>query len=456
MTSEFFEGSAGCGKTHNLIERTRELVEEGVLAQGQRILALTFMNGARRRLEASLSKHAELRRKFECKTVDVFARTVASRRRSQLANCTAEVEAAEKLNQFDSICYLAAHLLQSPRVAQWIAASYPLVVIDEAQDLDPYRLPILQGLSSRCAILAAADEFQCLNDGMDTSPVVEWLNSFDGYIRLDGCRRTSQSGILTAAHAVRSGGDLTAGLTKHRKYPTWRAPGFKLIELPARAPFLAWTVSNELKDFRGSVAILTPDTTDKVIRDALGIVCEREWTYKKTNPDVTFGPFAVEWDVKEQDRAEELCKQLELPDMCSIVHIEEAALAEPALLRVRQRMERAMRVRGERTFSSDRVSEMISDAVRDVSRFGGRRGPRRTAMSIHRAKNREFNNVLVLWPYGATGGEDHLRRLLYNAITRAQEKCTVIVLGKNRLRAAPFAPAENDAQPSADTSRSIR
>jgi hypothetical protein len=30
--------------------------------------------------------------------------------------------------------------------------------------------------------------------------------------------------------------------------------------------------------------------------------------------------------------------------------------------------------------------------------------------------------------------------LLYNGITRAQNHCTVIVLGQNRMNAPPFAP----------------
>jgi superfamily I DNA/RNA helicase len=62
-------------------------------------------------------------------------------------------------------------------------------------------------------------------------------------------------------------------------------------------------------------------------------------------------------------------------------------------------------------------------------------------MTIQRAKNREFANVIVLWPHSATGSPEHLRRLLYNAITRAQSHCSVIVLGQGRLSAPPFTAA---------------
>jgi hypothetical protein len=45
MIFDFFEGAAGTGKTHNLVERAAELVRGGVLGDGYRLLALTFMNG---------------------------------------------------------------------------------------------------------------------------------------------------------------------------------------------------------------------------------------------------------------------------------------------------------------------------------------------------------------------------------------------------------------------------
>jgi len=74
------------------------------------------------------------------------------------------------------------------------------------------------------------------------------------------------------------------------------------------------------------------------------------------------------------------------------------------------------------------------------SRLGFRQQRGHLVMTIQRAKNREFPNVIVLWPHTATGGAEHLRRLLYNGITRAQNHCTVIVLGQNRINAPPFAP----------------
>ena len=68
MTFDFFEGAAGTGKTYNLVGRARELVEDGVLGEGHKLLALTFMNGARRRLDARLGENPAFRRRFDCQT----------------------------------------------------------------------------------------------------------------------------------------------------------------------------------------------------------------------------------------------------------------------------------------------------------------------------------------------------------------------------------------------------
>ena len=45
-------------------------------------------------------------------------------------------------------------------------------------------------------------------------------------------------------------------------------------------------------------------------------------------------------------------------------------------------------------------------------------------------KNREFENVVIVWPYGVTGSAEKQRRLLYNAITRAKNNCIVLDLRK--------------------------
>jgi superfamily I DNA/RNA helicase len=61
-------------------------------------------------------------------------------------------------------------------------------------------------------------------------------------------------------------------------------------------------------------------------------------------------------------------------------------------------------------------------------------------MSIHQAKNREFDRVVVLWPYEVSGSDERKRRLAYNAITRARHEAHVIVQSEGRVKQPPFVP----------------
>jgi hypothetical protein len=201
MTFDFFEGAAGTGKTHNLVGRAGKIVQDGILGEGHKLLALTFMNGARRRLDARLGENPAFRRRFDCQTFDVFARTVASRRRSLI---TSAMQAqADALSEFDGPCALAAGLLENEAVQKWVARSFPLILVDEAQDLDEHRMRVLQGLSPSCRIVAAADAFQCLHNGRDTAPLMGWLGratpARDGMISLSDAELAA---VMEAARPI--------------------------------------------------------------------------------------------------------------------------------------------------------------------------------------------------------------------------------------------------------------
>jgi superfamily I DNA/RNA helicase len=60
------------------------------------------------------------------------------------------------------------------------------------------------------------------------------------------------------------------------------------------------------------------------------------------------------------------------------------------------------------------------------------------AMTIQQAKNREFDHVVVIWPYTIPNNDEQKRPLLYNAITRAQRSCLVLVQARELLEAPPF------------------
>lgn len=443
MTFDFFEGAAGTGKTHNLVGRAGEIVQDGALGEGHKLLALTFMNGARRRLDARLGENPAFRRRFDCQTFDVFARTVAARRRSLITQAM-QVQ-ADALNQFDGPCALAASLLEEEAVRKWVARSFPLVLVDEAQDLDEYRMGILQGLAPSCRIVAAADAFQCLHNGRDTTPLMGWLEGAGQTHRLTLVRRTNQQGLLAAALAVREGRDVKAVLAArtHNNRTTWNGPGFRLMDAPAtnaNHALLAWAIANDIAQRQGPVVILTPDARNTIIRATLATVQTKQHTRKN---GAIFGPYPHAWDRHDDEEADALLADITLPANASYTDLR--TLLTPlagsaAIAQVISRVDRLRRAHGQASFTPVHVVEYVRESVRNRSRlgFGQHRG--HLAMTIQRAKNREFPNVIVLWPHTATGSPEHLRRLLYNAITRAQNHCTVIVIGQGRLNAPPFAP----------------
>lgn len=63
---------------------------------------------------------------------------------------------------------------------------------------------------------------------------------------------------------------------------------------------------------------------------------------------------------------------------------------------------------------------------------------RLSAMTIHQAKNREFDGVIVIWPYQVAGDGDQKHRLLYNALTRAKVWSLTLVQGGQPTDDGPF------------------
>jgi superfamily I DNA/RNA helicase len=426
------------------VGRADELVQGDALGDGHKLLALTFMNGARRRLNARLGENPAFRRRFECQTFDVFARMLATRRRSLIT--PGQQELAATLNAFDGPCSLAASLLEDEPVRQWVARAFPLVVVDEAQDLDDHRMRILQGLSQSCRIVAAADAFQCLTDKRDTAPLMGWLERAGHTHRLTQPRRTQQQGLLAAALAVREGRNIKAVLTANafKNRTTWNGRGFRLLEAPAtnaNPALLSWSIANEIAQRQGPFAILTPDAGNAIIRAALNTVQTKQ--YKRDN-GATFGPYRHEWDHHDAEEADALLADIPLPELANYPDLRVILMplaGHSDIAQALSRMDRLRRVQGQTRFAAGQVREFVYESVRNRSRLGFRPHRGHVAMTIQRAKNREFANVIVLWPHSVTGSPEHLRRLLYNAITRAQNHCTVIVLGQGRLSAPPFAPA---------------
>jgi len=91
------------------------------------------------------------------------------------------------------------------------------------------------------------------------------------------------------------------------------------------------------------------------------------------------------------------------------------------------------RTRGRTEFSRADIEVVITRQVAVRRQRYGSDNYDFAAMTVQQAKNREFEGVFVLWPYQIGGDAEHKRRLLYNALTRAQRWCTVVAQNADLL-----------------------
>lgn len=408
MTVRAFTGGAGCGKTHKLMESLSAYLDATPLQVGQKVLALTFMHGSRRRLEERLGMLQNLKGKTECKTIDSFAWGLVRRWRS-LAAALGFVNIAP--SEYESVCEAASSLTQVKEVQNWVAATFPILIVDEAQDMTLNRLGLVAGLANRLEVFVAADEFQCLSEELRPNPACAWLSQVCAPEELTQPRRTNVDELLNAGGAIRAG----------------QAPKSGKFFVVARAPTSAlagsWINSN-LSWYGGgkSVAIITPTHGD-FARGALA------WAAANKNKKGA-GPYNIAWEQSETKAATEYLATIELMDQAdapSIAAVLTAAGDARTARDVIEWLEIQRRTKAKVEFSKDEVVKLVEQS------FSQRRQSRRSevrgwkGMTVHGAKNREFDCVIVLWPAAVGGSDDQKRRLLYNAVTRAKERCVVLV-----------------------------
>lgn len=418
MSVTVFSGGAGCGKTYQLMQRLAALIEARPLKDVEKVLALTFMHGARRRLDDRLASVPGLGGRYECGTLDSFASRIVRRWQSLAVHLGARIPID---TQYDEICAVAALVLARPEVVRWVKASFPILVIDEAQDLSPSRLSIVQCLATELTALIAADEFQCLNEELRPNPAWEWLSTQEDHIALEQPMRTRVASLLDAAAAVRGG----------RAVPTGK--GFT-VSPTATAPMAGGYLNTRIAGLKGGgLAIITPS----IKHFAEGVVT---WSSTKTNSR-GMGPYPIAWEKSETRAADIAMEGLALPHEATPAQALAAiqALHDQALVReVALWLDRLSRTRGPAVITREALAERIQMIYANRRRFQRPVDRGLRAMSVHGAKNREFEHVVVLWPLAVAGDDEHKRRLLYNAITRAKSDCLVLVQRKQQLEHPPF------------------
>lgn len=423
-----FEGPAGTGKTWSLMAALEKAVAARPLLDGQKVLALTFMHGSRRRLHERLTSMVPLGGRFECSTFDNLAWRLCHRWRQFAIEKGREFDPA---GEYEGTCAHAGWLLGHREVRSWLRAAFPFVLVDEAQDLTVPRLSMVQALALDGDLLLAADEFQCLQTDLHDNPTIRWLQESVKVEGLTKVKRTDVPGLLEAATALRRSSSLLLS-----------GRGFKLVE--ASAPeLMAWHVSSALdraRKQRESVAVITPSRSggmvDAVLERVRAGPIGRDWKV---------GPFPIRWEMTAEGAVQTVIGGVALPDVGSHLQIAEALTPlkeHPAVAMTLDWLARRGALGVGTAIAAEDVRKQVSANSAALSRLRSAKGTSRPlAMTVQQAKNREFDGVIVLWPHNVPQHEEHQRRMLYNAVTRARKWCVVVVLvnkKKDRLIEPPF------------------
>ncbi|MGR9281437.1 ATP-dependent helicase [Rhizobium johnstonii] len=403
------------------MEMLGETLAEHPLIEGQRVLALTFMHGARRRLSDRLRGVPGLFGRVECCTVDSFAWRIYRRWRGLAA--ALDVPARNE-GEFDAVCDAAGLLLEQEQVRNWTAASFPIVLVDEGQDLTSQRLRMLVALSAATHSLIAADEFQCLDQALRPNPLVGWIQGAAEPETLVQVRRTNVGSLLAAAAAIRAGQAPING------------QGFRILQPGVSVPLAATLLANAIAWRQGGdVAVITPALQGGFAQNVANRVGQGPCGQQGN------GPYSIHWEGTDRDETQAILDGLQLAPNSNGTGTLTALRALPSSGPVRAAImwvENQIHAVGRVEFPRADIETVIARNVALCRQHGSNTAHTFTAMTVQQAKNREFEGVVVIWPYQVGGDVEHKRRLLYNAVTRARRWCNVIVQGPNILTAAPF------------------
>lgn len=402
------------------------------LGEGEAVLGLTYMHGSRRRMHKQLANIGELRGRFLACTVDSLARHVICRWRTLARDIEPKLDLSASAD-FAIICHVAALVTATGSVSSWLRLRYPIVLVDELQDCKGDHLRLIQAIESCCHVVAAADEFQDLQQ-TGPSVAVEWLHTGAGKKNiLSGNQRTKETTLLQAADRLRSSqdcGDILKGAL------------MSALNANAAAGHIARTICwKKPKD----AVILTPTGQDKspFVRDVVTRLISKPIKPKGITKDV--GPFPVVWESNvEEDKAGLLKKLGCSAQGIGLAELRKLCLNDKGPLGdVFQWAEKKWRIKGQIQFSNGELTTTVERVLQSRRAFLPTAHPGSIrAMTINQAKNREFEGVIILWPFAVGGDLESQRRRLYNALTRAKKWAIVIVQDApkkaSRLAASPF------------------
>jgi hypothetical protein len=286
-------------------------------------------------------------------------------------------------------------------------------------------------------LLLAADDFQLLDTSVSGCPAVEWAkhlgsNQRANITELRRCHRTSTLGILEAARCLRDNIQATETTVP-------------VVCCPREAP-AAWKIIEKLVFTRnrwtGTTALICP-SHDPFIQRVLKS-CNDQLQKKNC--------MAIHWDIEytsenEQRRIRTSLGLTEKNDKTNGEWAPPELTLDPISTHVLARSQRFARLKGLKAIPRSLLEQHVETVVHEKRSYRSHNALR-TVTTVHGAKNREFDNVFVLWTYKLAPDKDWQRRLLYNAVTRAKQNCLILVLGDlSRAQNDPILRLLGPAQP---------
>lgn len=396
------------------------------------ILALTFMHGSRKRLDAKLIfLKTDFKIKFKCSTIDSFSVNLVNRFKNYLnINKPIKVNTGDENIEgqyeiqmpLESIQKYMIVLLEHESVKKFIANSFPCILIDEFQDCTGNLLEIVKRLALSTDLLIAADPFQQLTND-ESSEGMDWIieSQFE-HFNLDegGVKRTKVDSILNTAACLRTGKNIDGkkifvgiSVSKH-----------------LTSAFLLPNIHYNIKG--GTIAIITPTKKGKFIAEAMNCLAG-EYTFKKGyHKGKTVGPYNHLLSSEEYVDIKALIKEIPKQPLTKLDLNKFKTNRSFVLKRVAEILLRKLSLRTINEISYEEFYFAVEQLSHTYDNFYRKESHAKIIFTtIHGAKNREFETVIILWPYEAAGNLVYKRKLLYNAITRAKVTAMIIVQREN-------------------------
>jgi len=427
-----FTGQAGTGKTYSLMQCLKELIPQRDWFKYETILALTFMHGSRKRLDSNLEfVKKDYNVRYECSTIDSFALNIVNRFRSYIdiykiirpCEVVSETELEYFLNR-DKIRAEAVKLLKFESVRKFIFNSYPYILIDEFQDCEGLLLEIIKQLSLSTNLLIASDQFQQLSNPENLDGM-QWIteNKFEHTdLNSSGVKRTRNNKILLSATSLRTG-----ILQSGKKIEVMPCPSGKNGSVGLASYHIKSQIHYLLS--YGNIAIISPTQNDLFISKVLSSL-SLPYTFKKP-PYKTIGPYNQLLGFENNVNIDELIKDISKVPITKIILKDLKRKNDFILNNCSNRLLRRLSIRDLEEISYDDFCYVVQQMVHTYENFYKREDKSKLIFTtIQGAKNREFDNVIILWPYRVSGDLSYKRKLLYNAITRAKKNAVIIVQHK--------------------------